>query len=63
MPVTWTISVGGGSVSERTTPTDELGQALVMWTLGATRGRQSVVATVSGAIGSPVTFDAVAANP
>lgn len=63
VPVTWTISVGGGSVSERTTPTDELGQALVMWTLGATRGRQSVVATVSGAIGSPVTFDAVAANP
>ncbi len=61
--VSWAISTGGGAVSHSSTPTDAQGLASVIWTLGAALGQQSVTAGVTGASGSPLTFNATAANP
>jgi adhesin/invasin len=53
--ITWG-AVGGGSVSEGTTVSDESGLASVTRTLGSTAGPQSTLASSEGLSGSPVTF-------
>jgi hypothetical protein len=46
--VTWVVGVGGGSVSEPTSRTNEDGEAQVRWTLGAALGLNTLNAVVSG---------------
>jgi adhesin/invasin len=53
--VTWT-AVGGGSVSDATTTTDDQGRTSVTRTLGPAAGAQSTTASAEGLAGSPVTF-------
>src|SRR6266516_3490827 len=53
IPVDWTVTAGGGAVSQQRTHTDSDGQTSVLWTLGATPGNQSVAASV-GSIPSAV---------
>jgi plastocyanin len=60
--VNWAVTAGGGSVSATSSVTDATGIAVITHTLGATAGSQSVHATVTGLIGSPVTFTSTA-NP
>lgn len=62
--ITWT-AVGGGSVSEAATTTDESGRASVTRTLGITSGAQSTEAASGRLAGSPVVFlhTATAGNP
>lgn len=68
IPVTFTVSSGGGSVGASTDPdvpppttitvnTDANGLASVPWTLGASSGTQTVTATAP-VLGSPITFSA-----
>ncbi|MFL5536596.1 MAG: plastocyanin/azurin family copper-binding protein, partial [Gemmatimonadales bacterium] len=57
--VTWSAT-GGGSVDPASDVTDASGNASTTWTLGTTSGPQTARATLSGAIGSPLTFTAVA---
>ena len=47
--VTWRIESGGGSVSPRTSDTDDNGRASTAWTLGRSTGEQRVEASASGA--------------
>ena len=61
--VAWTVTSGGGSLSETSVLTDAQGRASVVWTLGGTPGIQSVSAKVPGSEGSPVTFTATAGSP
>lgn len=56
--VTWTVSAG--TVKPASGLTDASGVAATSWTLGSTPGSMSATATVSGAKGSPVTFNAAA---
>jgi outer membrane autotransporter protein len=58
VPVTFTVTVGGGSVAPVTVVTDAAGEASTQFTLGALEGVQTVVATVPG--GASVTFNATA---
>jgi adhesin/invasin len=60
--VTWSVTSGGGSLSNGATVTDAQGQAQVTWTAGTVAGtsNNSASATVSGLTGSPVTFTASA---
>ncbi|HEY8832439.1 MAG TPA: hypothetical protein VIM21_08000 [Gemmatimonadaceae bacterium] len=44
--VTWSIVSGGGQLSSTSSVTDGAGRAAVNWTLGATTGTQSAMATV-----------------
>jgi alpha-tubulin suppressor-like RCC1 family protein len=44
VPVTWTVSSGGGSLGSASTTTDENGRAQTTWTLGAAVGSQTVTA-------------------
>lgn len=60
-PVTWSASTGG-TLSALTAPTDAAGRSSVSWTLGAAAGAQQATATLPGAAGSPLSFDATA-NP
>jgi adhesin/invasin len=53
--ITWT-PVGGGSVSEGSTVSDQAGLSSVTRTLGSTAGPQSTLAASEGLSGSPVTF-------
>lgn len=57
LSVTWTV-VGGGTVSDNDTVTDDNGEARVMFTLGGTPGSQNVVAHVQNL--ADVQFVAVA---
>ena len=59
--VNWSAATGGGSVPA-TSSTDGSGIAENTRTLGATAGTQTTTASVTGLIGSPVTFTATA-NP
>jgi plastocyanin len=63
--VNWSVQSGGGQLSAPTSQTDVDGIATINWTLGNSAGGQSVRATLSGAGGSPVTFNAnaTAGNP
>jgi uncharacterized protein with beta-barrel porin domain len=58
VPVTFTVTSGGGSVSQTTVMTDVNGEASTVFTLGPTPGLQTVSAAVAG--GSSVTFTATA---
>jgi hypothetical protein len=59
--VAWTVTTGGGSLSESSVFTDAQGRASVTWTLGDVVGTQSVAASVTGPAGSPAIFSASAA--
>lgn len=61
-PVGWTVTEGGGTASAVSSATDSLGQASILWKLGSTAGRNTlIVATtdradtlsVIGVIGDP----------
>ncbi|MGH7676145.1 MAG: carboxypeptidase-like regulatory domain-containing protein [Gemmatimonadales bacterium] len=54
--VTWAVAAGGGLLSAPATSTGVDGQAFVTYTLGASSGENRVTASVSDAVGSPVTF-------
>ena len=54
--VSWSVSGGGGGLSQGVDTTDGNGVSSVNWTLGSTAGNQAVQATVTGLAGSPVTF-------
>jgi Bacterial Ig-like domain (group 1) len=56
--VSWEVTAGGGEVNSGETATGDDGRASVTWTLGLGIGLQKLVARVSGAHGSPVTFTA-----
>lgn len=56
IPVTWTVS-GGGTLSDSSTVTNAIGEAVVSWVLGS-EGPQTVTATAPGL--DPVTFTATA---
>src|SRR2546427_528071 len=58
--VNWTVTSGGGSVPSPTSTTDINGIAVITHTFGSTVGAQSVQASVTGLIGSPVTFTSTA---
>jgi hypothetical protein len=47
VPVSWTVTGGGGSASDTATITDGAGRASVRWTLGAQAGPNAVAAAVS----------------
>lgn len=66
--VTFSVSQGGGALSDATIRSDVQGRARVSWTLGSDPGAQSAQATANGASGSllsgaPVTFSAQAVRP
>ena len=60
--VSWSAATGGGSVGAPTSTTDGSGIAQITRTLGSTAGTQTTHASVTGLIGSPITFTAIA-NP
>ncbi len=57
--VTW-ATPGTGAVTPSKAVTDASGIATTSWKLGQTAGAQSATATLAGATGSPVTFNATA---
>lgn len=60
--VDWTVTSGGGSLSQKATTTDDLGQSSVKWTLGPTPGLQTVTARAQS-VQTPVVFTATANAP
>jgi plastocyanin len=62
VPVQWSAS-GSGVMRPTTSNTNEEGVAESFWTLGSDLGPQTARATVEGATGSPVTFNATATEP
>lgn len=60
--VDWTVMSGGGSVASATSTTAANGTASAVWTLGQAAGSNSLRAAVSGANGSPLTFNATATS-
>lgn len=62
--VTWSVTTGGGTLSNASVRTDNQGQASATWTLGNAVGDQAVAATVTGIDGSPIlNFSAFATAP
>jgi hypothetical protein len=62
--VNWSVTTGGGTLSNASVRTDNQGQASATWTLGNAAGDQAVAATVTGIDGSPVlSFSAFATAP
>lgn len=61
--VTWSVSTGGGSVSESATPTNGSGRAQVLWTLGTISGQNRLSASVRGVAPTNVTATAEAGAP
>jgi plastocyanin len=57
--VSW-ATADGGTLSPTSSVTDAAGRATATWTLGPTSGGQAATASVAGATGSPVTFNATA---
>lgn len=53
--VTWTAG-GGGAVSAATQPTDAGGESIVSYIYGPTAGNQTAQASVTGLVGSPISF-------
>jgi plastocyanin len=58
--VTWSTTAVGATLDPATTATDNSGAATNTWTLGTAAGAQTAQASLSGASGSPVTFNATA---
>jgi uncharacterized protein (TIGR02145 family) len=56
--VTFTVTSGGGSLSDTLVTTDEDGYAVVYWILGTVQGVQSVEVTAAVTNGSPIVFTA-----
>lgn len=61
--VTWMAQGVGGLASPTTALTDANGRAAARWTLGSVLGAQTARATLFGATGSPVTFNAFGDPP
>ncbi len=61
--VAWSVTAGGGSLSQTSTPTNTAGEASVVLTLGSTATQNTVTASAAGLTGSPVTFTASAVQP
>src|SRR5947208_3542906 len=62
--VTFTVTLGGGSLSNPSGPTDGSGLTTIQWTLGTTPGQQQLVqASLAGTSVSPATFSATAVQP
>lgn len=59
IPVTWTVTGGGGSVTGQTS-TDASGFATAVHVLGTTAGPQTMTAALGGVSGSPLTFTSTA---
>jgi plastocyanin len=59
--VAWSTSIAGGALTPASGATNADGVASSTWLLGNTAGAQTARATVTGATGSPVTFNATAA--
>ena len=57
--VAWSAA-GGGTVSAPAVPTGADGRSAVKWTLGTTAGAQSVTASATGLVGSPIVFNGTA---
>ena len=60
VPVTWTVTSGGGALATTTTTTDANGRASNTLTLGSSPGANSVTATIPGTGNISVTFTASA---
>ena len=60
--VSWSVSGGGGGLSQAVDTTDGSGVSSVNWTLGSTAGNQAVQASITGLAGSPITFSGGAAG-
>jgi plastocyanin len=58
--VAWSTTAAGASLAEASTTTDNSGAATNTWTLGTAAGPQTAQASLAGASGSPVTFNATA---
>jgi plastocyanin len=58
--VTWSATGVGSSLNPASAATDANGNASSVWTLGDAAGAQTARATLTGASGSPVTFQATA---
>lgn len=58
--VAWAVESGNGALSAPSSVTDATGVAVIVWTLGPLPGKQTVIASVSGLAGSPITFSAQA---
>jgi alpha-tubulin suppressor-like RCC1 family protein len=61
--VSFAVISGGGTLSAATATSDALGVARVRWTLGATLGTQTVLASVAGTPPVTLTATAIAAAP
>ncbi|MBA2322161.1 MAG: Ig-like domain-containing protein [Deltaproteobacteria bacterium] len=61
--VTFEVESGGGSLSDTSVTTDELGQAETTLTLGATAGANAVTVSAPGVARSPIKFTALANAP
>lgn len=55
-----TVNFSGGNLGTPSVVTNSLGIATTTWTLNEVAGPQAVTATVAGAVGSPLTFNATA---
>lgn len=60
IPVSWTVTSGGGAFTATETSTDAQGRARATHRLGFATGLQSARAQVSGAVESPITFTTTA---
>ena len=58
--VAFAVATGAGSVAGASATTDAGGLASTIWTLGPGAGTQTVSASASGLLGSPITFTATA---
>lgn len=61
IPVRWSVTSGGGSVTPTTSFTDASGVAATAYQAGGSAGPKVIAAIVSGAVGSPLSFSLVAA--
>ena len=61
--VAWSVTAGGGSLSQTSTPTNPAGEASVVLTLGSVEAQNTVTASAADLTGSPVTFTASAVLP
>lgn len=60
--VTFAVTVGGGSLSSMSGVSDGSGVVATVWTLGATVGTQTITATATGLVNSPVVINATATS-
>src|SRR5207247_383491 len=56
--VTFAVSAGGGTLSASSVATGAMGQASALLVLGAQAGANTVTASATGLMGSPLTFTA-----